>query len=230
MWAREIHSALRLEASFQYVPWSRSLHNIIKQFKLALLTQALNAAVSWGENPIRGPPTTLPRFPPQHMWIDNKKKVFLVSPCQGLPGGIGLFHSSLLSLACQPHILPGATEKLWGGCLSDIIHRENGTAVKAEWIDRLRDPFHLIIAPFELFNTNAGLLVVVGGGEVSGISEGWWGKNITVQIKPWVLNFKKLNALFMTNHLWQWLRERQLQVVGNWQMQQTTQLRCKYFY
>lgn len=82
-WRRgpETHSALRLEGGFQYVPWSRSLHNIIKQFKLALLTQALNAAVSWGGKSHQNPPTTtspspttLPRFPPQHMWIDNKKK------------------------------------------------------------------------------------------------------------------------------------------------------------
>lgn len=34
------------------------------------------------------------------------------------------------------------------------------------------DPFHLIIAPFELFNTNAESLVVASGGGVSGISEG----------------------------------------------------------
>lgn len=88
--------------------------------------------------PPTGPsPTTLPRFPPQHMWIDNKKKnkVFLASLCQGLPGGIGLFRSSPLSLACQLHILPAATEELRGGRLSDTIQKgekKNGTAVKAE--------------------------------------------------------------------------------------------------
>lgn len=80
MWARDTHSALHIEGGFQYVPWSHSLHNIIKQFKLALLTQALNAAVSWGGESHQSPPstspspTTLPRFPPQHMWIDKKKK------------------------------------------------------------------------------------------------------------------------------------------------------------
>lgn len=40
--------APRSQAVFQCVLWSRRLHNIIKQFKLALLTQALNAAVSRG--------------------------------------------------------------------------------------------------------------------------------------------------------------------------------------
>lgn len=164
------------------------------------------------------------------MWIDNKKnKVFLASPCQGLPGGIGLFHAALCSR--WPHILPAAAEKLRGGCLSSIIHRKNRTAVKAEWIHRLRDPFHLIIAPFELFNTNAELLVVVGGGGVSGISEGRWGKNITVQIKPWVLNFK--NEMHYS-----WLITSGSDCVNTnckwWGTDKcatnTTHLRCKYFY
>lgn len=57
-WARDTHSALCLGEGFQYVPSSRSLHNIIKQFKLALLTQALNAAVSWGGKSHQGHPLT----------------------------------------------------------------------------------------------------------------------------------------------------------------------------
>lgn len=136
-----------------------------------------------------------------------------------------------LSLACQPHILPAASEKLRGGRLSDIIHRENGTAVKAQWIHRLRDPFHLIIVPFELFNTNAELLVVVGGGGVPGISEGRWGKNITVQIKPWVLNFKD-------EMHYSWLITSGSDCVNTnckwWGIDKcatnTTHLICKYFY
>ena len=125
-------------------------------------------------------PTTLPRFPPQHMWIDNKKKnkVFLASLCQGLPGGIGLFRGSPLSLACQLHILPAATEELRGGRLSDTIQRvkkkkkKAGPQLKPSEYTDCGDPFHLIIAPFELFNTNAEWLVVASGGGVSGISEG----------------------------------------------------------
>lgn len=166
--------------------------------------------------------------------IRDKKKVFLASLCQGLPGAIGLFHSSPLLLACQPHILPAATKrkkKLQGGCLSDIIHRQSGTVVEVKWIHRLWDPFHLIMVPFELFNTNAELLVFVGGGGLSGINEGRWGKNITVQIRPWVLNFKNGmhyswlitsgSDCMNTNCKW-WGTDK---LTTN-----TTQIRCKYIY
>ena len=93
------------------------------------------------------------------------------------------------------------------------------------------DPFHLIIAPFELFNTNAEWLVVASGGGVSGISEGRWGENITVQIKPWVLNFKDEmhyswlitpgSDCMSTNCKWRGIDK----CTTN-----TTHLKCKYFY
>lgn len=186
-WRREpvTHSAPRLEGGFQYVPWSHSLHNIIKQFKLALLTQALNAVVSWWGKSHQVPPMTTPQaLHPPHSLISflsicalitgrkrRKKSVLLASACQGLPGGMGLFHSSALLSASQPHILPAAAEKQRGGRLSDIALRESGTAVKAEWIHRLRDSFHLITALLELFNTNAELLV--GSGWRQSIRDKW---------------------------------------------------------
>lgn len=54
-------------------------------------------------------------------------------------------------------------------------------------------------------------------GYVKGKGEKYNGANQTLSAE-----FDKWNALFMTNHFWQWLRENKLQVVWNWQMQKNT--------
>lgn len=46
-------------------PWSYRLRNIIKQFKLDILMQAINTRVSQGENPIRATPSSCSP-PPTH--------------------------------------------------------------------------------------------------------------------------------------------------------------------
>lgn len=112
----DTHSAQCLEGGFQYVPWSRSLHNIIKQFKLVLLMQALRGGggslPSFPSLPTTPPACALSALHPPHSSVSllsicglirrGEKKVFFEMPCQGLPGGIGLLHSFLLPLACQP--------------------------------------------------------------------------------------------------------------------------------
>lgn len=109
--------------------------------------------------------------------------------------------------------------------------KKMGQQLKRSEYTNCGDPFHLIIAPFELFNTNAESLVVASGGGVSGISEGRWGENITVQIKPWVLNFKDEmhyswlitpgSDCMSTNCKWRGIDK----CTTN-----TTHLKCKYFY
>lgn len=114
-------------------------------------------------------------------------KVFS-TPCQGLLRGICLCHSFQGGGwegggAGQARILPAAAKELRRGCIWEMIFTGNRKSVKADC------GILSIIAAFELFNTNAELLLVLGGGGLLGISTRRWGKNITVQIEPWVLNF-----------------------------------------
>lgn len=161
----DTHSAQCLEGGFQYVPWSRSLHNIIKQFKLVLLMQALRGGggslPSFPSLPTTPPACALSALHPPH------SSVSLLSICGLIRRGEKKSFLKCHARACQEEsVYCTALCFRWPANLSDIFHRENGAAVMAEWIHRLRDPFHLIIAPFELFNTNAELLVVVGGGRL----------------------------------------------------------------
>lgn len=94
-----------------------------------------------------------------------------------------------LSLACQPHIQ--LLLRNYEEVTSQISFTgKTGSQLKLSEYTDCGIHSIWIIALFELFNTNAKLLVVLGRGGISGISKGRWGKNITVQIKPWVLNFK----------------------------------------
>lgn len=172
-------------------PWSYRLHNIIKQFKLDILMQGINTRVSQGKNPIRATPPPSP--PPSHGSLPLVSlfsicrlitiKVFF-TPCQGSLRGIRLFRS-FQGRGCRPAVHPisvcrgTARGRAW-----EAIFTENRKSVKAD------GGILSMIAAFELFNTNAELLLVLGGGGLLGISKRRWGKNITVQIEPWVLNLK----------------------------------------
>lgn len=135
------HTLMRLRGSSQYAPWSRGLHNIIKQFKLAYLTQAENAAMlrggcdgGGGGNPLSSPHT-----------VYGKPLVAACLPeSRCLPAGISWF------LGQKHSLLKAATKTLWRGGLTDTIQDsrmcDDDEQEELEMIQKPWDPFHLIIA------------------------------------------------------------------------------------
>ena len=140
------HTLMRLRGSSQYAPWSHGLHNIIKQFKLAYLTQAENAAMLRGGCDGGG---ESPQQPPYSIWQTS-------SGC--LLAWVSLSASRnqlvpLLSLCFlgQKHcvLLKAAIKTLWRGGLTDTIQDsrmcDDDEQEELETIQKPWDPFHLII-------------------------------------------------------------------------------------
>lgn len=134
--------------------------------------QAINTRVSQGENPIRATPSSSSP-PPTHGWLSPVSllsicrlitiKVFF-TPCQGLLRGIRLFRS-FRGRGCRAS--RASYQLLQRNC--EEAAPEKRCSLKTG--SQLKLTVGSFIRAFELFNTNAELLLVLGGGGLLGISK-----------------------------------------------------------
>lgn len=152
----------------------------------------------------------------------REKKCALL--CQGLPGGIGLFQSS------PPASHPTGSCKETARRLPLRYHSQGKMGKQLKRSECAECGIHSIWLLRHLnYLAHAVLLVIVGGGWGSGISEGRWGENITVESNPesWIKKKNEMHYSWLitpgsdcinTNCKW-WVLTND---------QQTTLLRCKY--